>query len=682
MADIHTDVEDSPKTRLRSLALPTTRFGQAYKSVAPDEIELVSNREAPSDRDRRRHAAKGNRKGFKVASRPACLQKLFWKETWSDVKSVPWGWLGRRFLSHLLPLLVITGLLILLIFMSLSPAKFTSYTGDFCKPDGTFSLSFEDSTPWKRDAIFALNLNFGKYTFGEAKLIDVCWDVGVGRGGQAFLAVFSYLILTKGLTRTMETSSVSHDTFEAVTLQNYTITSVAFLIKDFFKTRGYRAKVAMFWTILAGLFILSVPTWLSAMTGYTADSKSYIQDKGSTLVPAGNFQPVIYTIHDGARFGNDFLNDTLCTVPWKSSIRQLDRLNRYDCDLFRPIFNGTGDGNIDFSSLDGYECKWMWAVSKYVSDYGFLGKSTAINTTFYQPNRGLYGTIPRVVSPALNISAHFVISREHNTDADWYSYPYGQTWQNPDDDQYTFNVTNPVFWDDNSQTLYNLTEFNLAGSCQQQGLVKYKWGFSFILLYAFVVTFLVWTMGMWAFYLDSWLHSRLDIAHRQVGLERAVLDLSKSMQSKVNADQVELHSNSQLRTLVKINLLTYSDLVDLHVDTRWNKYRQWWRDFRFKQWAKDEKWWLGAMIFFDLMCILSWTPTNLAYGWVREFAMFPGFGAFLVIIVGRKVRSRWLLFAFWFLLFWALNFWWLLSYILFISSVRKQHNGSYSTVVR
>lgn len=180
MADTHVDVEDLPKTRLQPLALSMTRSAQAYKSVALDEIELTSNHEALSERNHCPHGARRMRKAFKVLYRPAWLRKLFWKDTWSDVKSVPWGWLGRRFLSHILPLLMITGILILLVFMSLYPGIFTRDTGELCRPDGTFLLSFDSYTPWKHNAIFAINLNFGRYTFGEAKLIDVCWDV-VGR---------------------------------------------------------------------------------------------------------------------------------------------------------------------------------------------------------------------------------------------------------------------------------------------------------------------------------------------------------------------------------------------------------------------------------------------------------------------------------------------------------------------
>ncbi|KAF7507316.1 hypothetical protein GJ744_010750 [Endocarpon pusillum] len=61
-----------------------------------------------------------------------------------------------------------------------------------------------------------------------------------------------------------------------------------------------------------------------------------------------------------------------------------------------------------------------------------------------------------------------------------------RNWRNPDGQQ-TFNVSSPLFWHSSSQTLYNLSQFSSAGSCRQQGPVSYKWGFSFLLLYVFVI---------------------------------------------------------------------------------------------------------------------------------------------------------------------------------------------------
>lgn len=457
----------------------------------------------------------------------------------------------------------------------------------------------------------------------------------------------------------MELSSVSHDTFKAVTLQNDTIWGLAILVKDFFKNGGRRAKVAILWTVLAGLFVLMVPTWLSAMTGYTADITPYVEDRSGTLIPATNFNPVIYTIHDAERIGPEFHNRTQIAVPWNPYGTWLSLSNMYGCNS--ESRNEKDSQNIIFtSSLVDANCKWLWAVSRYVYDYGFLGISTTVNTTFHKPNESDV-TTPVTISPSLNISAHFVLSPEIVWSEDiypWYVIPYGQDWRNPGNGQATLSVANAVFWDSATQTIYNLTEFNAAGRCQQEGVVRYNWGFSFLLLYIFVLTFLLWTIGMWAFYLDSWLHSRLDVEHNQIGIERAVLDLSESMLTKLDSAQVQLRNNSELQPLVNANMMTYSTLpLPLPAVTRWTKFRWWRRDFVLKQWARDEKWWLVAALFFALMLLLSWT-TNLWYSWDPYVAMLPVLGIFSVLAAGRETRSRWVLFAFWMLICLLVNCLW------------------------
>ena len=464
------------------------------------------------------------------------------------------------------------------------------------------------------------------------------------------------MVFTKGLSRTMETSSVSYDTFKAITLQNNTITGIVLLIKDFLKTSNKRGQVAIAWTIFAGSFVLLIPTWMSAMTGYTADTQPFVSDKVGRWLPYEGFEPVIYIIHDGARLGREFLNDTKITTAWRSYTPELDPGNLYDCLTYEASWD---DGNIVFQEETlSSSCKWLWAVSKYVSDYGFLPNDTALNTTFHQPRINSAVTTPVLLSPSLNISAYFAIDPNiwYDDDYPWNGRPYGRQWQNPINDEYTFNYSNPMFWEPDSQTLYDISGFNSAGRCQQAGRVEYKWGFSFLLLYAFVLTLLVWTLGMWIFYLDSWLQSRLS---GQMGPERAVLDISRSIPSDVDVDHVQLHSNSMLQPLFRENQLTYSDLpLDVLTVTRWTKCKSWWRDFDLREWLKEEKWWLCAMLFFDIMFALSWI-TRLGSGWIPYIAMLPGFGVFLVLAVGSKARGRWTLFAFWFLLFWIPNCWWI-----------------------
>ena len=96
-----------------------------------------------------------------------------------DVQNSKFGWLGRQFFSHLLPLLSILLLLVLLILMSSMPGIFFTEEDGGCTPDGDFELSLDNLhyTPWTRSSFFAVNIKFGSYSFGIAKLIDVSWDV-------------------------------------------------------------------------------------------------------------------------------------------------------------------------------------------------------------------------------------------------------------------------------------------------------------------------------------------------------------------------------------------------------------------------------------------------------------------------------------------------------------------------
>lgn len=478
----------------------------------------------------------------------------------------------------------------------------------------------------------------------------------------------------------MEESSVSHNTFRAVSLQSNSVIGTAVLTMDFFKTRGRRAKVAMFWTILAGTFVLLTPTWLSAMTGYTTDIQAFVLDKDENLIPASKFRPVIYIIHDGARLGDGRQNDTLFAVPWSPTASQFRYgYNVFECASGVARFNQTGDGLIEFYSSTvspnyylqgtdfGIECKWMWSISKYVFDYGFLAMSTELNTIFYKPSDSSNFTTRRIFNPPLNVSAHFLLPPTldywvADFADEWSICPFGRTWQNPSNQQFTFNFSNPLLWDDVSDTSYaSLEAFNRDGSCQQKGEVRYQWGFSFLLLFAFIAAFLIWTIGIWALYIDSWLHSRLDVSQRDMGIERAVLDISDSLLSKVERDDIKLHGNHKLQALAAPNMLTFSNLpIESQILTRWTGHKRWWHGFSFKRWMFDEKWWLCAMLFFDVMLILSWTTPVINF-WLPYLAFMPGLGVFWALLLGRGVRGRYIVFVFWFSIFIVVECCWLAS---------------------
>lgn len=154
-----------------SSALSITSYAPSYHSVASDEIELTSNAKKSYTSQIHFHGSRSSRRWF-----PDDLGRI-WMSTVGDIKSTPWSWLLRRFVSHVLAPMLICGQLVLLVFMS-SPG-FISESGSICKSDGSFQLAHASTyySPWKRDNIFSINMGYGSSPFGIAKFIDIAWDV-------------------------------------------------------------------------------------------------------------------------------------------------------------------------------------------------------------------------------------------------------------------------------------------------------------------------------------------------------------------------------------------------------------------------------------------------------------------------------------------------------------------------
>lgn len=76
--------------------------------------------------------------------------------------------------------------------------------------------------------------------------------------------------------------------------------------------------------ILTMLYVLAWPTFASAMTSYTPSTQPLVYARDGSYIPMGDFQPVVYTIHDGWRIGltGDFpvlyMGSTTATDQWEA----------------------------------------------------------------------------------------------------------------------------------------------------------------------------------------------------------------------------------------------------------------------------------------------------------------------------------------------------------------------------
>jgi hypothetical protein len=102
----------------------------------------------------------------------------------------------------------------------------------------------------------------------------------------------------------MAAAPITFGTFRTVFLHNEaSFISIPRLVRDFSKRRGLQSRAAMVFIIATLIFVLVFPTFGSALTGYSANVQSYVQDASQNYIPFSSFSYAFYVIHDGSRVG-------------------------------------------------------------------------------------------------------------------------------------------------------------------------------------------------------------------------------------------------------------------------------------------------------------------------------------------------------------------------------------------
>jgi hypothetical protein len=228
------------------------------------------------------------------------LLRLMWQDSKSIFKFF-WSQKKKISINFCIFVMVVLPLITAPLLMRTIPDKITH-----CGPGGDFNL-YSQYNPWSVRHMFQITIGFGDLSFSQAKLIDVVWDVVVGRGGQSILAVLTFKVFTKALTRLLEDrqKSVSYGMFEAVVFQEASPSSI-WKMGSNLRTRLTGGEIVVFiWMIMSSIYVLSFPTWLSAMTGYTTNVSPYLNTTEGVKISWSNItlHRVAYTIYDGDRIG-------------------------------------------------------------------------------------------------------------------------------------------------------------------------------------------------------------------------------------------------------------------------------------------------------------------------------------------------------------------------------------------
>ncbi|KAI0889345.1 uncharacterized protein GGS22DRAFT_153679 [Annulohypoxylon maeteangense] len=383
----------------------------------------------------------------------------YYQRVKSHIKSVEWEkWIRRCcWVASILWTVSILGLFAFLGLYGALSYRFES-EDSACRSDDTFNPIISEYNAWAMSGFFKINLGFGNLTFTEAKVVDIFWDIIIGRGLQASMAFMSWHVFTIYVTTLMEFTPVTYAVFFTVFLQNEpTLYSTFSIVRAFISQRRLRSRIAMVFMIWSMSFLMVWPTIVGAMTGYTTVIEALVLDYKGHYIPFKEFQPIAYVIHDGWRV--NLTANYIVSLYGSGKTAEKEPIVNF---LHNSFCGACVFGTISDSGVD---CSIQEEASNYVSKYGFFGLNHTAST---------FGRI-EIPSPVLNISAFYI-----NPVGEFYgSSQFG-------------NLSNAAFVYSN-QT-YPLTYVIENGSCQPT-VNRLKWGFSFIQVFFALLFLTVWTIG-------------------------------------------------------------------------------------------------------------------------------------------------------------------------------------------
>lgn len=169
----------------------------------------------------------------------------------------------------------------------------------YCDSSGTIRyryVSFFGISPyWDNRLFLSVTMGFHGLTFAQAKAIDICFDLVVGRGSQLLLALATYPILRRSILRSMEVGEFSLALLLPFFMERLSVNSLwaMFANMRYRRTKsktdehaelvGFRkAKVRVDWRVvlvaLVGCYVLALPTITSVMTSYQVRSAPFLPD--------------------------------------------------------------------------------------------------------------------------------------------------------------------------------------------------------------------------------------------------------------------------------------------------------------------------------------------------------------------------------------------------------------------
>ena len=136
------------------------------------------------------------------------------------------------------------------------------------------------------EGFFVLDSTYGKFSFAGVKTIDVVWDILVGRGVQIMAWWVTYVVFSDALLRVIERHATSFEVFQRIALEGASLHSLWTLFKELWTVRSKRTKALFCYMLLTTSYVLCIPMFIGAMTGYDSKTSAWIDPDGTNnLIP-------------------------------------------------------------------------------------------------------------------------------------------------------------------------------------------------------------------------------------------------------------------------------------------------------------------------------------------------------------------------------------------------------------
>ncbi|KAK5136342.1 hypothetical protein LTR08_003468 [Meristemomyces frigidus] len=409
--------------------------------------------------------------------------------------------------------------------------------------DAVFPWNRTVNEYWDPSTALFITLGSGRFTYPEAKAIDVFWDLVVGRGGQMLAAVMALAVIRKSLLLSIEEKPVPLPLTFSVYFNNISPSLMVAIFRNLTipaRARKHREKAVSYWRLLGWLYIctyvLVLPTLVSAMTGYQTTGNIWFHPtstdgNSNTLVSTTGLVPnPTLTIRDGSRVGLSDnqavgLNLTLFSTP----------INDYYNTILGYYFATQ-------NAL--YNTTWPLTVSSVI------GTDLRIEGPVYSGGLAwAYCTITQVgdfCGPEYESYTPPPADAPSYINRDW-------TWSNITLNNKTHVLQPPpldIVWaapaatwsldlsDDPIYGTYS-TNASIAQTAVCQPSVQYQWGFSAALLCLFCCMTIAFAATLLALETAVWLYSRSNLYQQQCSRYQDAVCVVQALKEEFGEEMVE-----------------------------------------------------------------------------------------------------------------------------------------------